>query len=64
MVLWRKLRTAALQRWALTSGMRTVYINGKFTAQPTTGVQRFARGLVSALDAALDAEQEAEFLNP
>ncbi len=60
MVLWRKLRTAAPQRWALLPGMRTVYINGKFTAQSTTGVQRFAHGLVSALDAALDAEQEAE----
>lgn len=29
----------------------TVYINGKFTAQPTTGVQRVASRLVQALDA-------------
>jgi glycosyltransferase involved in cell wall biosynthesis len=30
--------------------MRTIYINGKFTAQRTTGVQRFAHHLVRALD--------------
>lgn len=30
---------------------KTVYINGKFTAQPTTGVQRVASRLVQALDA-------------
>ncbi|MDQ6629095.1 MAG: glycosyltransferase family 4 protein [Pseudomonadota bacterium] len=33
----------------------TVYINGKFTAQPTTGVQRVARCLVEALDGLLAA---------
>ena len=33
--------------------MRTIYINGKFTAQPTTGVQRVAGCLVAALDDAL-----------
>jgi glycosyltransferase involved in cell wall biosynthesis len=33
--------------------LRTVYINGKFTAQPTTGVQRVAGCLVAALDACL-----------
>ncbi len=30
--------------------MPTLYINGKFAAQPLTGVQRYARNLVSALD--------------
>ena len=35
--------------------MRTVYINGKFTAQRTTGVQRVAARLVQALDAQLTA---------
>jgi hypothetical protein len=30
--------------------MTTVYINGKFIAQPTTGVQRFARELIVATD--------------
>lgn len=30
--------------------MRTLFINGKFLRQRTTGVQRFARGLVMALD--------------
>jgi glycosyltransferase involved in cell wall biosynthesis len=30
--------------------MTTVYINGKFVAQPTTGVQRFARELIVATD--------------
>lgn len=33
--------------------MQTIYINGKFTAQRTTGVQRLARGLIQALDALL-----------
>ncbi|HEY2977497.1 MAG TPA: glycosyltransferase, partial [Burkholderiaceae bacterium] len=33
--------------------MRTVYINGKFTAQPMTGVQRVAGCLVAALDGCL-----------
>ena len=35
--------------------MRTFYINGKFTAQRTTGVQRVATHLVQALDAQLPA---------
>jgi glycosyltransferase involved in cell wall biosynthesis len=30
--------------------MRTIYINGKFLSQRTTGVQRFALGVVEALD--------------
>jgi len=30
--------------------MKTVYINGKFSAQRTTGVQRFAHHIVQALD--------------
>jgi glycosyltransferase involved in cell wall biosynthesis len=30
--------------------LRTVYINGKFTAQPVTGVQRVAHNLVAAID--------------
>ena len=29
----------------------TIYVNGKFTRQPTTGVQRVAGQLVRALDA-------------
>jgi glycosyltransferase involved in cell wall biosynthesis len=33
--------------------MTTIFINGKFTAQRTTGVQRLALGLVEALDIAL-----------
>ena len=37
--------------------MRTVYINGKFTAQQTTGVQRVATRLVQAVDAQLAAAQ-------
>jgi glycosyltransferase involved in cell wall biosynthesis len=36
--------------------MTTIFINGKFTAQRTTGVQRLASGLVDALDAALVAK--------
>jgi glycosyltransferase involved in cell wall biosynthesis len=35
--------------------MSTVVFNGKFVAQPLTGVQRFARELVHALDAVLDS---------
>ncbi len=31
----------------------TIYINGKFLAQRTTGVQRFARGVLSALERSL-----------
>lgn len=33
----------------------TVYINGKFLVQRTTGVQRFARGIVQALDEILES---------
>ena len=33
--------------------MVTVYINGKFLGQPTTGAQRFAMGILLALDALL-----------
>lgn len=36
----------------------TLYINGKFLVQRTTGVQRFARGLVSALDGLLTLQQD------
>jgi glycosyltransferase involved in cell wall biosynthesis len=36
-------------------GQGTLYINGKFLAQRTTGVQRFARGVVTALDRSLQA---------
>lgn len=35
-----------------------LYINGKFLVQRTTGVQRFARGLVSALDELLASQPE------
>lgn len=33
--------------------MKTLYINGKYLSQPTTGVQRYAAGVVNGLDAAL-----------
>ena len=33
--------------------MTTVFLNGKFVAQRTTGVQRFARGVITALDRSL-----------
>lgn len=33
--------------------MQPIFINGKFTAQRVTGVQRFARGVVTALDRSL-----------
>lgn len=36
--------------------MRTIFINGKFTAQRTTGVQRSAGCIVEALDGLLGAE--------
>ncbi|MED5619493.1 glycosyltransferase family 4 protein [Ideonella sp. BN130291] len=36
--------------------MNTVYINGKFTAQPTTGVQRAAHNTVAALDRLLQRQ--------
>lgn len=36
--------------------MQALYINGKFLAQRTTGVQRFARGVVVALDRSLQAQ--------
>ncbi len=39
--------------------MKTLYINGKFSAQSVTGVQRAARELVLALDRLLAAEGEA-----
>jgi glycosyltransferase involved in cell wall biosynthesis len=39
--------------------MAPIYINGKFTAQRTTGVQRFARQVVLALDAQLDGPLRA-----
>ncbi len=35
--------------------MSKIFINGKFTAQPTTGVQRMARCNIEALDAAIVA---------
>lgn len=44
-----------------------IYINGKFLAQRTTGVQRFAHGIVSALDRSLQAQpcrQAVELLLP
>lgn len=40
--------------------MKTIFINGKFTAQRITGVQRLASGLVEALDAALIAKPSKE----
>lgn len=44
-----------------------IHLNGKFLAQRTTGVQRFARGVVSALDRSLQATpcgRDAELLLP
>ena len=44
-----------------------IYINGKFLAQRTTGVQRFARGVVTALDCSLQSTpcgQDFELLLP
>ena len=35
--------------------MQTIYVNGKFADQATTGVQRFASNLLVALDAQLAA---------
>lgn len=40
--------------------MKTIFINGKFTAQRITGVQRFASSLVKALDERLDIEQSPD----
>jgi glycosyltransferase involved in cell wall biosynthesis len=37
----------------------TVYVNGKFCAQRTTGVQRYARNALAALDARLSAGRAA-----
>ena len=34
--------------------MQTIYLNGKFSAQATTGVQRVARCMIEALDARLE----------
>lgn len=40
--------------------MRTLFINGKFTAQRTTGVQRLASNLVQALDSLLQANGNSD----
>ena len=40
--------------------MTTLYISGKFLRQRTTGVQRFARGLVQALDEELMRARTAD----
>ena len=40
--------------------MATIFINGKFTAQRVTGVQRLALGLVEALDNALVAREKLD----
>jgi glycosyltransferase involved in cell wall biosynthesis len=37
--------------------LRPVFVNGKFCAQRTTGVQRYAHSLLAALDAQLDASR-------
>ncbi len=39
--------------------VQRVCINGRFLTQPASGVQRFARELLAALDAELDAGQDA-----
>lgn len=44
-----------------------IYLNGKFLAQRTTGVQRFARGVVTAFDRSLQSTpcgQDVELLLP
>ncbi len=44
-----------------------IYINGKFIAQRTTGVQRFSLGIISALDRSLQADpcgHDVELLLP
>ena len=46
---------------AAATFMIQVYINGKFFDQPTTGVQRFALEVVSALDALLIQTSSGEF---
>jgi glycosyltransferase involved in cell wall biosynthesis len=40
----------------------TIFVNGKFTCQPTTGVQRVAEQLVRALDALVPRPGEARWL--
>jgi glycosyltransferase involved in cell wall biosynthesis len=35
--------------------LKALFVNGKFLAQRTTGVQRFARGVITALDRSLQA---------
>lgn len=42
--------------------MKTVFINGKFTAQRTTGVQRVAHCIVEALDALLLVDADARLI--
>jgi len=47
--------------------MKTLFLNGKFLAQRTTGVQRFARGVICALDRELSTrpwQGEVEVLLP
>lgn len=39
--------------------MKTVYVNGRFLAQPVSGVQRVAREVLRALDARLERSEEA-----
>lgn len=51
MPLWRRFDEHAGLTGDPAVTTTTCYINGKFTAQPTTGVQRVAARLVQALDA-------------
>lgn len=41
---------------------QTIYINGRFLTQPQTGVQRYAREILSAFDSLLEDDQLAERL--
>ena len=48
----------SLQVRGVMKTARTLFINGKFLAQRTTGVQRFAHGLIMALDENLGVEPD------
>jgi glycosyltransferase involved in cell wall biosynthesis len=62
--VWPRLSTAVVPGGPVADRdsrgpMRTIFINGKFTAQRTTGVQRAARGIVDALDRLLFTDASA-----
>ncbi|HET6778481.1 MAG TPA: glycosyltransferase family 1 protein [Gemmatimonadales bacterium] len=43
--------------------MSRIYVNGRFLSQQTTGVQRFAREIISAIDTLLVSEESARKLS-